>query len=178
MFLREKETITGSSLLSSGGAFTTTVEVEQWPGECYEMHQFNTVDSQGREERARSEPLQVIHSFGVSMMHCGNSWCRMSAMVEVCFVQWYQMWWCDVVLVCSGSVLSVRCGGAMMVCTYIVHTQYNELTCHCHTVSMKHHPQVLCTGHRAQTCRSVGGWEEGEERGGSGAYTHNCNRLE
>lgn len=32
------------------------------------------------------------------MMHCGNSWCRMSLIVEVCCVQWYQMWQCEVVL--------------------------------------------------------------------------------
>ena len=74
------------------------MEVEQRPGKRYEMHQFNTMDSQGREERARSEPPQVIHSFGVSMMHCSNSWCRMSSMVEVCGVWWCQMWRCKVVL--------------------------------------------------------------------------------
>ena len=69
MFLKEKAANTHTSLLSSGGVFTTTMEVEQRPGEYYEMHQFNTIDSQRMvEERARSEPPQVIHSFGVSMM--------------------------------------------------------------------------------------------------------------
>ena len=68
VLLKEKAANTHTSLLSSGGAFTTTVEVEQRPGERYEMHQFNTMDSRGMEERARSEPPQVIHSFGVSMM--------------------------------------------------------------------------------------------------------------
>lgn len=91
---RESNNYWNFSLLSPGGAFTTTVEVEQRPGERYEMHQFNTMDSQGMEERARSEPPQVIHSFGVSMLHCGNSWCHMSSMVEVCCVRWYQM--CEV----------------------------------------------------------------------------------
>ena len=70
------------------------------------------------------------------------------------------MWWCKVVLGSTGYQYAV------VLSMYIVCTQYNELTCHCHTVSMTHHPQVLCTEHRVQTCRSVGGWKEGERRWG------------
>ena len=70
------------------------------------------------------------------------------------------MWWCKVVLGSTGYQYAV------VLSMYIVCTQYNELTCHCHTVSMTHHPQVHCMGHRVQTCRSVGGWEEGERRWG------------
>ena len=66
MFACDRKCSGINSLLSSGGAFTTTVEVgQQRPSEGYEMHQFNTMDtmdSQGMEERARSEPPQVCSS--------------------------------------------------------------------------------------------------------------------
>lgn len=70
-----------TSLLSSGGAFTTTVEVAQRPSEGYEMHQFNTMDSQGMEERARSEPPQVSRSFGACLVQCNDGRCRMASVV-------------------------------------------------------------------------------------------------